>query len=115
MALVTDSDGKETVGGIVAIRNAFKEAGGGALVCLDCTLGYDHGHGANAQVLTFSGRWAVDGTPFRAEQIVPPGEMPAPHARAAARELLAGRAAGSAQPAVSVPSPPIVQDHKEQG
>lgn len=88
MALVIDSDGKETVGGIVAIRNAFVEASGGKLVCLDCRMEYDHANGANGQKLTFTGRWADDGTPYETAAHVPPGLALAPYARAAARELI---------------------------
>lgn len=88
MALLIDKDGKETVGGIVAIRNAFVEASGGKLVCLDCTMGYDHSNGANGQKLTFSGRWADDGTPFITTVTAPPGLALAPYARMVARELI---------------------------
>jgi len=89
MAIVTDADGKETVGGIVALRNAFVEAAGGKLVCLDCSLGYDHSQAPNGQLLTFSGYWAGDRTkPFHVTEYVPPGVAAAPHARAAARELI---------------------------
>lgn len=88
MALLIDKDGKETVGGIQAIRNAFVEASDRKLVCLDCTMQYDHSKGSNGQKLTFSGRWADDGTPFHVTEYVPPGIALAPHARAAARELI---------------------------
>jgi hypothetical protein len=89
MAIVTEKDGTETVGGIVAIRTAFVEAGGGKLVCLDCTLGYDHSQAPNGQLLTFSGYWSGDQTkPFRITAYVPPNEAAASHARAAARELI---------------------------
>lgn len=92
MALVTDKDGKETIGGIVAIRTAFVEAGGGKLFCLDCTMGYDHSETANGQVLTFSGYWSGDqARPFHVTAYVPPGEAIAAHARAAARELIEGK------------------------
>lgn len=88
MALVIDSDGKETVGGIVHVRNAFVEASAGKLTCLDCRMEYDHARGANGQKLTFIGRWCDDGTPFEVIEHVPPGVALAPHARAAARELI---------------------------
>jgi hypothetical protein len=90
MALVTDKDGKETVGGIVAIRTAFVEAGEGNLICLDCKMSYDHSQAPNGQILVFEGRF-TDGTAFRVTQYVPPGEATAAHARAAARELIEGK------------------------
>lgn len=90
MAIVIDADGKETVGGIVAIRNAFVEASGGKLTCTDARMGYDHTHGANGQRLTFIGRWG-DGTAFEVSHYVPPHAPLAPHARAAAREIIEGR------------------------
>ena len=88
MALVIDKDGKETSGGIVSIRNAFVEASGGKLVCLDCTMTYDHTQAPNGQLLKFTGRWAADGSPFELSENVPPGGAAASHARAVARELV---------------------------
>ncbi len=87
MALVEDKDGKETVGGIVALRTAFVEAGEGKLICTDARMNYDHTHGANGQKLTFSGRWK-DGTPFEVTEYVPPHAAAARHARRAARMLV---------------------------
>jgi hypothetical protein len=91
MALVIDKDGKETYGGIVAIRNAFVEASEGKLVCLDCTMSYDHSQAPNGQLLKFSGRWVADGSTFEVSKYVPPGGAAASHARAAARELIEGK------------------------
>lgn len=88
MALVIDSDGKETVGGIVAIRTAFVTASDGKLVCLDCRMEYDHSHGPNGQKLTFTGRWADDGSTYTVTEFVPPGAAAGVHARMAARTLI---------------------------
>lgn len=87
MAIVTEKDGTETVGGIVAIRDAFQAVGKGQLHCLECSMAYDHSRGPNGQALSFTGRWS-DGTPFHVTHYVPPGAQLAAHARAAARELL---------------------------
>lgn len=89
MALLIDADGKETAGGIVAIRDAFLAAADGKLVCLDARMGYDHSAEPNAQVLEFSGRWAVDGKAFAVKSDpIPAGGPLAAHARALARQLI---------------------------
>lgn len=88
MALVTEKDGKETAGGIAAIRDAFQSASDGKLVCLDARMSYDHGDGPDKQVLRFIGRWAVDGKPFDITDTAPAGAPLAPLARAMARELI---------------------------
>lgn len=91
MALVIDKDGKETHGGIVSIRTAFVEASEGKLVCMDCTMTYDHSQAPNGQMLTFDGYWSGDQTkPFHVTAYVPPGDAAAAYARAAARELVEG-------------------------
>jgi hypothetical protein len=89
MALLIDADGKETAGGIVAVRDAFVAAADGKLVCLDARMSYDHSQGPNAQVLEFSGRWAADGKPFAVKSDpIPPGGALAAQARALARKLI---------------------------
>lgn len=88
MAIVTEKDGKETTGGIAAIRDAFQSASDGKLVCLDARMVYDHTAGPDGQRLTFIGRWAVDGKPFVVTDACPAGAPLAPLARAMARELI---------------------------
>lgn len=88
MALVTERDGKETSGGITAIRDAFQTASDGKLVCLDARMDYDHSAGPDRQRLRFIGRWAVDGRPFDVTDACPAGAPLAPFARAMARELV---------------------------
>jgi hypothetical protein len=88
MALVIEKDGKETTGGIAAIRDAFQSASDGKLVCLNARMGYDHSDGPDRQVLRFIGRWAADGKTFDIEETVPAGFPLAPYARAMARELI---------------------------
>ncbi len=90
MAIVTEKDGKETTGGIAAIRDAFQAASDGKLVCLDARMSYGAG---DVQNLRFIGRWAVDGTPFDVSDMLPAGAPLAPHARAMARELIEGKTA----------------------
>ena len=86
MGLEIDKDGKQTSGGIAAIRNAFQDAAGGKLACTDATLGYAEG---NAQVLTFVGHWHSDGRAFRAtSDPIPPGLPLADAAAALARRLV---------------------------
>lgn len=104
MALVTERDGKETSGGIAAIRDAFQTASDGKLVCLDARMDYDHSAGPDRQRLRFIGRWAVDGKPFDVTDTCPAGAPLAPFARAMARELLA--AAAQPAPAPSQPAAP---------
>lgn len=86
MAVLIDADGKETIGGIAQIRDAFTTAAGGKLACSRATMGYAPG---NAQVLKFVGIWVTDGSAFSVTETCPPGAPLAPHARAAARKLLA--------------------------
>jgi hypothetical protein len=93
MAVVIEKDGKETTGGIAAIRDAFQAASNGLLVCLDARMNYDHTDAPDCQVLRFIGRWAADGAPFDVCDTVAAGAPLAPHARAMARELIEGRAA----------------------
>jgi len=89
MAIVIDADGKETAGGIAAIRDAFVMSARGKLVVLDARMSYDHSNGANGQVLEFAGRYAADGTPFAVKSDpIPAGTPLAPHARAMARKLV---------------------------
>lgn len=83
MAVVYDRDGNATAGGMAAIRDAFVTAADGKLVCLDATMGYDHSAGPNAQVLTFKGKWADDGSPFEVKS--PPILAGLPLAQAARR------------------------------
>lgn len=92
MALVTEKDGKETIGGIAAIRDAFQTASDGKLVCLDARMDYDHSEGPDRQRLRFIGKWTADGRPFDITGTAPAGAPLAPLARAMARELLAAPA-----------------------
>jgi hypothetical protein len=86
MGLEIDKDGKQTVGGIAAIRNAFQDAAQGKLACTDATLGYAEG---NAQVLTFAGHWHGDGRTFRVtSDPIPPGLPLAGAAATLARRLI---------------------------
>lgn len=85
MALLIDADGKETVGGIMAIRDAFQDASGNKLACSKSTM--RHGIG-DSQILAFSGVWCADGRPFTVEEELPPGAPLAAHARRMARELI---------------------------
>jgi hypothetical protein len=90
MGLVIDKDGKETIGGIAAIRNAFQDAAGGKLACTDATLSYGEG---NAQVLTFAGHWHADGRTFRVtSNPILPGVPLAGVAASLARSLIQGGA-----------------------
>lgn len=91
MAIVTERDGKETVGGIAAIRDAFVAASDGKLVCLDARMGYDHDVVRDRQMLRFIGRWAADGKPFDVIDYAPAGAPLAPLARAMAREMIEGK------------------------
>lgn len=100
MAVVIEADGKETTGGIAAIRDAFVTAGGGKLTCLDARMSYRPG---DVQHLEFSGHFTGNnGLPFNVQCDVPPGAPLAPHARAMARELVAPPAP-SPQPAAPRP------------
>lgn len=87
MALEIDSAGKETIGGIAAVRDAFVKAAQGKLSCLEATLAYGDG---DRQVLRFVGKWNSDGRGFDRSVIAPPGAALAPHAEQCAREILAG-------------------------
>jgi hypothetical protein len=87
MAIVIDADGKETVGGIAAVRDAFNIVGAPALTCTDARMRYGAG---NTQILEFVGKWCVDGRPFALISApIPPGMPLAAQARAMARELIA--------------------------
>lgn len=87
MAVLIEADGKETMGGITAIRDAFQAASQGKLACNRAAMRYAQG---NAQVLEFSGVWCADGKPFKVtSDAIPAGAPLAPHARAMARELIA--------------------------
>ncbi len=88
MAIVTEKDGKETTGGIAAIRDAFQRASDGKLVCLDARMTYDHSDGPDRQTLRFIGRWAADGATFDVTDTVAAGAPLAPHAQAMAREMI---------------------------
>ena len=92
MAILIDADGKETAGGIAAIRDAFVMSAHGKLVCLDARMSYDHSTEPNAQVLEFSGRHADSGEPFNVKSDpIPAGGPLAAHARAMARKLIETR------------------------
>lgn len=89
MALLVDKDGKETVGGIQQLRDAFQNAAGGKLAVSAAHLRYDHSQGANGQVLEFSGHFSADGKPFAvSSDPIPAGAPLAPVARALAISLL---------------------------
>lgn len=102
MAVVIEADGKETTGGIAAIRDAFVTAGGGKLTCLDARMSYRPG---DVQHLEFSGHFSGNqGQPFKVEAEAAPGAPLAPLARAMARELVAATpGATSPQPAALRP------------
>ncbi len=85
MAMEIDKDGKQVVGGIAAVRDAFVKAGQGKLSCLQATMSYELGQ---YQVLYFVGKWNSDGRPFDASTTVPPGAALAPYAEQLARDLL---------------------------
>jgi hypothetical protein len=86
MAIVIEADGKETVGGIAAVRDAFNSVADGVLSCTDCRMRYAEG---NSQILELAGKWN-DGKSFALTSDPIPPNMPlAAHARAMARELIA--------------------------
>lgn len=94
MAVLIEPDGKETVGGITQVRDAFVTAGLGMLVCTRATMEYDHSIGTDAQVLKFIGHYAADGEPFAvvSDPVLSGGAL-APAARAAARRLVEAKGA----------------------
>jgi hypothetical protein len=87
MAVVIEADGKETVGGIAAVRDAFNAVADGVLSCSECRMRYGEG---NSQILEMAGKWSADGKPFAlTSDPIPPSVPLAAHARAMARELIA--------------------------
>lgn len=86
MALLIEKDGKQTMGGIAAVRDAFVTAAGDKLAVLDARMSYGPG---NTQVLEFSGKWCADGTAFHVtSDVIPAGAALGPHAQAMARKLI---------------------------
>ena len=80
-----DDDGHEIHGGIRLIRDAFVQAAGGKLTCLEATMTYAEG---NAQMLTFSGIRRDDGSPFSASFAVPAGAPLGSYVKRAARTII---------------------------